>query len=182
MLISHNGDIVSDDDDCEEMPGLTKEESLEIDSAEEECSPTQGEIGCLVARRVLIARIKEDEQLQRENLFYTRCKINNKECSLIIDGGSCTNVASLIMVESLGLPTTRHPHPYRLQGLSENGEVRVYKQVCLPFSIGPYCDEVMCDIIPMHATHVILGRPWQFDKYVTFDGRSNKYTLLYNGK
>ncbi|XP_027093678.1 uncharacterized protein [Coffea arabica] len=128
ILISHNSDIVSDDDDCEEMPRLTKEESLEIDSVEEECSPTQGEIGCLVARRVLIARIKEDEQLQRENLFYTRCKINNKECSLIIDGGSCTNVASLIMVESLGLPTTRHPHPYRLQGLSENGEVRVYKQ------------------------------------------------------
>ena len=34
----------------------------------------------------------------------------------------------------------------------------------------------------MHATHVILGRPWQFDKHVTFDGRSNKYTLLHNGK
>ena len=30
--------------------------------------------------------------------------------------------------------------------------------------------------------HVILGRPWQFDKHVTFDGRSNKYSLLHNGK
>ncbi|XP_027090356.2 uncharacterized protein [Coffea arabica] len=86
------------------------------------------------------------------------------------------------MVESLGLPTSKHPHPYRLQWLSENGKVRVYKQVRLPFSIGKYCDEVICNVVPMHATHVILGRPWQFDKHVTFDGRSNKYTLLHNGK
>lgn len=106
---------------------------------------------------------------------------SDKVCSLIIDGSSCTNVASLPMVESLGLPTTRHPHPYRLQWLSEDGEVRVYKQVRLPFSIGNHIDEVVCDVVPMHATHVILGRPWQFDKHVTFDGRSNKYTLLHNG-
>ena len=45
MLITHNGDVVSDDDDCEKMSGLTKEEG-ELDSADEECSPTQGEIGC----------------------------------------------------------------------------------------------------------------------------------------
>ncbi|XP_027169486.1 uncharacterized protein LOC113769220 [Coffea eugenioides] len=174
--------IVSDDDDCEEVPELVNNDYLEDDSAADACSPTQREVGCLVARRVLTARVKKDEQLQRENLFYTRCKIGDKVCSLIIDGGSCTNVASLLMVESLELPTTRHPHPYRLQWLSEDGEVRVFKQVCIPFSIGSYTDEVVCDVVPMHATHVILGRPWQFDKHVTFDGRANKYTLLHDGK
>nr|XP_027090404.1 uncharacterized protein LOC113711436 [Coffea arabica] len=86
------------------------------------------------------------------------------------------------MVERLGLPTTKHPHPYRLQWLSEEGEVRVYKQVRVPFSIGKYIDEVVCDVAPMHATHVILGRPWQFDKHVTFDDKANKYILLHNGK
>ena len=40
MLVTYNGDIVSDDDDCEEMLGLTKDDCLENDSAEEECSPT----------------------------------------------------------------------------------------------------------------------------------------------
>ncbi|XP_071917061.1 uncharacterized protein [Coffea arabica] len=118
------GEIVSDDDDCEEVPGLIKGDCLEDDSAEEDCSPTQGEVGYLVARRVLTARVKEDEQLQRENLFYTRCKLGDKVCSLIIDGGSCTNVASLLMVENLGLPTTRHPHLYRLQWLSDDGELQ----------------------------------------------------------
>ena len=111
MLITHNGEIVSDDDECEGMPELHTSDYIEEDPGEEECSPTHGEIGCLVARRVLTARVKEDEQLQRDNLFYTRCKVSDKICSLIIDGGSCTNVASLLMVESLGLPTTRHPHP-----------------------------------------------------------------------
>ncbi|XP_071926125.1 uncharacterized protein [Coffea arabica] len=86
------------------------------------------------------------------------------------------------MVESLSLSTTRHPYSYRLQWLSKDSEVRVYKQVRLPFSIGNYIDEVVCDVVLLHATHVILGRPLQFDKHVTFDGRSNKYTLLHNGK
>nr|XP_027062822.1 uncharacterized protein LOC113689218 [Coffea arabica] len=182
MLITHNGEIVSDDDDCEEIPELIKGDCLDEDSTEEDCLPTQGEVGCLVARRVLTARVKEDEQLQRENLFYTHCKVGDKVCSLIINGGSCTNVASLLMVESLGLPTTRHPHPYRHQWLSEDGEVRVFKQVRVPFFIGTYTDEVVCDVVPMHATHVILGRPWQFDKHIKFDGRANKYTLLHDGK
>ena len=43
MLVTHNGEIVSDDDDCEDMPGLIKGDCLEDDSAEEECSPIQGE-------------------------------------------------------------------------------------------------------------------------------------------
>jgi hypothetical protein len=46
----------------------------------------------LVARRALSAQVKEDDiKQQRENIFHTRCHINNKICSMIIDGGSCTN-------------------------------------------------------------------------------------------
>ena len=40
--------------------------------------------------------------------------MQGKVCSMIIDGGSCTNVASSIMVERLGLTTIPHPHPYKL--------------------------------------------------------------------
>ena len=52
----------------------------------------------LVDMRVLSVLNKAEEQAQRENLFHTRCLIKRKVCSLIIDGGSCTNVASEIMV------------------------------------------------------------------------------------
>ena len=47
--------------------------------------------------------------MQRENIFHTRCHVQNKVCSVIIDGGSCTNVASTIMVEKLGLLTIKNP-------------------------------------------------------------------------
>ena len=48
--------------------------------------PVEGE--SLVARRALSVQVKEDDmEQQRENIFHTRCHINNKVCSMIIDGG-----------------------------------------------------------------------------------------------
>jgi hypothetical protein len=32
--------------------------------------------------------------------------------------------------------------------------------VLVSFSIGRYKDEVVCDVVPMHAGHILLGRPW----------------------
>jgi hypothetical protein len=31
------------------------------------------------------------DEVQRENIFHTRCYVKDKVCSMIIDGGSCTN-------------------------------------------------------------------------------------------
>jgi hypothetical protein len=70
-------------------------------------------------------------------------------------------------LKKLGLTTLPHPRPYSLRWLNENGEIRVTKQVRVPFSIKTYHDEVLCDVAPMSASHLLLGRPWQFDKDVT---------------
>ncbi|WVZ75954.1 hypothetical protein U9M48_023966, partial [Paspalum notatum var. saurae] len=43
-------------------------------------------------------------------------------------------------------------------------------------------DEVDCDIVPMQACHLLLGRPWQFDVDSVHFGRSNKYTFIHNDK
>ena len=59
------------------------------------------------------------------------------------------------MVDKLGLPTISHTKPYKLQWLSEVGEIIVNKQVLIHFSIGKYKDEVLCDVVPMEATHVL---------------------------
>ena len=83
----------------------------------------------------------------------------NKLCSLIIDGSSCTNVASTRVVEKLDLPTISHTKPYKLQWLSTKGEIMVNKQVPITFAIGKYKEEVLCDIVPMEATHILLRRP-----------------------
>ena len=44
-----------------------------------------------------------------------------------------------------------------------------------------YKDKVLCDVIPMDVCHVLLGRPWQYDRNVVHDGRMNTYTLEKDG-
>jgi hypothetical protein len=68
------------------------------------------------------------------------------------------------------LCTVKHAKPYRLQWLNDSGEVKVTKQVVVPFSIGKYVDEVLCDVVPMQASHILLGRPWHYDRKAIHDG------------
>ncbi|XP_073037004.1 uncharacterized protein [Primulina eburnea] len=159
MVLNNYGEYEShsegdDGEDEDEMP--------ELEDPDEGYEAVVGE--ALVTRRIMSTQVKEEETNQRENLFHTRCFVNGKVCNLIIDGGSCTNVASLEMVEKLSLPTLKHPQPYRLQWLNDCAEVKVNKQVLVAFSIGKYIDEVLCDVVPMHACHILLGRPWQYDR------------------
>ena len=51
----------------------------------------------------------------------------------------------------------------------------------MKFKIGHYVDEVLCDIMPMDCCHILLRRPWKYDRHV-HDGRLNQYTLWVNGK
>ncbi|XP_027357450.1 uncharacterized protein LOC113866850 [Abrus precatorius] len=157
------------------------EEGEENEDVEEEVEKTpEGDL--LMIRRLLGSQLKPLEESQRENIFHTRCLINDKLCMVIIDGGSCTNVASARLVSKLNLVTKPHPRTYRLQWLSEDGEVQVRKQVELDISIGRYNDKVLCDVVPMEASHLILGRPWQFDKKANHDGFTNKISFMHQDK
>jgi len=42
--------------------------------------------------------------------------------------------------------------------------VHVTKQALITSSIGNLKDEVLCDVLPMNTCHMLLSRPWQFDK------------------
>jgi hypothetical protein len=41
--------------------------------------------------------------------------------------------------------------------MNDCGELRVSKQVLISFAIGRYKDEILCDVVPMQAAHIILG-------------------------
>ncbi|XP_052877267.1 uncharacterized protein LOC128283891 [Gossypium arboreum] len=161
--------------------GDEEEKEFESTSKVEEDLEQPMEFELLVVKRSLSLQGTEND-LQRENIFHTRCQIGGKVCSVIIDGGSCTNVASTMMVEKLGLPTTKHPSPYKLQWLNDGRELKVTKQVLVSFTIGKYTDEVLCDVVPMYAGHLLLGRLWQFDRRVLHDGYTNRYTFKFMGK
>ena len=92
------------------------------------------------------------------------------------------NVASTRVVDKLGLKTIPHAKSYKLSWLSEAGEIKADKQVLINFSIGNYKDEVLCDLVPMEATHILLGRPLQFDRKAFHDGHANKFTFSFQGK
>jgi len=66
--------------------------------------------------------------------------------------------------------------------LNEFGVVKVNRQVIISFSVGKYKDEVLCDVVPMHATHLLLGRLWQFDRKSKHDGFKNRYSLEKDGR
>jgi hypothetical protein len=64
----------------------------------------------LVVRRVLSTQFVVAEQGQCHNLFQSRCKVKGQVCRFIIDGGSCNNIVSTLLVEKLGLQPRRHPY------------------------------------------------------------------------
>jgi hypothetical protein len=118
----------------------------------------------LIVQHVLSTQIERVEQNQRHTLFETMCVIKERSCCMIIDGGSCNNLASSNMVDKLALTTKPHPRPYHIQCLNNSGKAKVTKLVRLNSAIGPYHDVVEFDVVPMQACHILLGRPWQFDK------------------
>ena len=47
----------------------------------------------------------------------------------------------------------------------------------MEFHIATYKNDILCDIMPMDVFHILLGRPWQYDKKAVRDGRKNTYSL-----
>ncbi|KAK1609881.1 hypothetical protein QYE76_033554 [Lolium multiflorum] len=117
------------------------------------------------------------------NLFQTKALVGlDKACKVIIDGGSCRNLASKELCTKLKLKYLPHPHPYYIQWLSDNGEMKVNHMVRVEFEIGPYKDFIDFDVVPMMVCHLLLGRPWLYDRSVQHNGRANTYHLEFKGK
>lgn len=150
-------------------------------SEETECiGPDKGE--CMMICKALSIGSSTPKDNQREAIFHTRCTIDDKVCSLYCDGGSCTNVASQVLIDKLQLSTSPHPHPYMVQWLNQGKGVQIARRVFLSFSIGKtYKEELWCDVIPMDACHILLWRPWLFDRRVIYDGYANTYSFNKDG-
>ncbi|XP_027362462.1 uncharacterized protein LOC113870064 [Abrus precatorius] len=148
---------------------------------DEELTPADHREALVVRRSLHTAAVRE-EPWMRHNIFHTRCTTQGKICDVIIDSGSCENIVSSYMVEKLKLPTEDHPHPYKLQWLNKGSEVKVSQRCLVAFSIGQkYQDEVWCDVLPMDAYHLLLGRLWQYDRKIVYDGFKNTYSFVKDG-
>ena len=120
---------------------------------------------------------------QRENIFHSKCTVQEKVCSIIIDGGSCANVVSVSLIEKLGLPTLVHRSPYNIQWLNQHKGLKVTSRCFISFSIRRnYQDKLWFDVLPIDVCHLILGRPWLYDRKVMHNGYLNTYSLTKDGK
>ncbi|XP_031392286.1 uncharacterized protein LOC116204335 [Punica granatum] len=149
MIMLDSGEIETKEEESDSMP-------TQDDSSSDYEYAAEGNV--LVIMRALNVQIKEEERddVQRKNIFHTRCRVKDRLCSLIIDEGIYVNVASKLLVDKLGLRTLKHPRPYKLQWLNESGEVK--------------------------ASHMLLGRPWQFDRQAIHDGYKNRYSFVKDGR
>ena len=174
-------DIYSSQKETTSCPSSSgSEDEVNGEESSEEVYPHE-EGNLLMVRRLLGGQSCDLSQSQRDNIFHTRCKILDKTCSLIVDSGSCCNCCSTRLVSKLNLIIIPHPKPYKLQWLNEQGQMIVNQQVKVPFSIGTYKDEVICDIVLMEVGHILLGRPWQFDRKIIYRDLTNEITLTHLG-
>ena len=164
------------------LKGKDEYTSCEDEEGEEKqrLYPLEGEL--MMIKRSFNNQSSATIETQRENIFHTRCKILENICSLIVDSGSSCNCCSTRLVEKLNLQVVLHPKIYKLQWINDDGELIVDKQVKVKFSIGNYQDNVLCDVVPMEACHILLGRPWHFDKKTLHNGLTNEITFTHQEK
>lgn len=136
----------------------------------------------LMLRRNCLAP-KSTKPWQRTSLFNSTCTVKGKVCRFVVDSGCSANLVSEEAVRKLSLTAEAHPHPYRFLWMQTGAEVHVSQRALLTLSIGAfYKDSLYCDIAPMDVSHIILGRPWQFDREVMHNGKLNTYSFLFQGR
>eukprot|EP00253_Pinus_taeda_P025766 PITA_25766 len=158
----------------------TEEEATVAVVTEKVDTPESGE--SLVLNKVLLKSAKEmAEPPQRKALFRTVCKVQGKCCQMIIDSGSTDNLVSTEVVEKLKLRTMKHPTPYKVSWLKKGHQLLVSEQCEVEFQVGKYKDKIVCDVMPMDVCHILLGRPWQYDRAAMHDGKRNTYKFGKDG-
>ncbi|GAV76747.1 hypothetical protein CFOL_v3_20220, partial [Cephalotus follicularis] len=163
-----------------EEEGDPKYESYDESNEDEIIYEDQGQ-SLVVCHMLSIAATNEDHCL-RNNIFQMKCMSKGKVCDVIVDGGSCEKLVSITMVEKLGLKPVDHPQPYNLLWFQKGNEVKVNKWCLVQFLIGrKYNDELWCDVVPMDACYILLGRPLQFDCQTKHDGFRITYTFKNDG-
>ena len=125
---------------------------------------------------VNIPRLNEEEDWRRTSIFQTRVACQGRLCTLIIDGGGYSNLASEELVEKLNLKTEDHPNPYQIAWVND-ASILVSSRCLVTFNFSNNFElSIWCDVLPMKIVDIMLGRPLLFYERVQHDGYENTYT------
>jgi len=106
------------------------------------------------------------EGKQRNNCCFTRCLVNDKMCTLAVDGKYWINMASTTMIEKFQLSLVEYLESYILYSFEDPEfkdmvDVLMTKQVQVSFILGEYEDEVLFDVVPSKTRGLLHGLLWQ---------------------
>jgi hypothetical protein len=90
----------------------------------------------LVAQCVLSVQLSKAKHDQCHNLSQTRGVVKDRAIRIIIDGGSCNNLASIDVLEKLVLPTQQRSHPYYILWFESSRKLKVTRTTRVHFTIG----------------------------------------------
>jgi len=102
---------------------------------------------------------------------------------------NCTNIRSLYVTNTLHKESqmeqifnSRCTIGGKVCGLIIDGGTctTLIDKLLISFSIGLYYSEVLSDVLPMDACHLLLSRPRLFDNHVIYDGHANTYSPNHN--
>ncbi|XP_026460050.1 uncharacterized protein LOC113360806 [Papaver somniferum] len=118
---------------------------------------------------------------QRHSIFKSRCFIDDKLYSMLIDSGIPENYVDAKLVEKLRLPVTLRPNPSCVGWINSSSTQKITHQCLVRFSFPGYVDYALCDVINMNAASLLLGRPWKYDIHVVHNFYENTYTFIHDG-
>ncbi|KAK1605030.1 hypothetical protein QYE76_028703 [Lolium multiflorum] len=122
MIINEDNEYETGDDVDPNAP-----EDDDYDTDGEDAYPSDART-IVVSQRAL--NVLPSASTQRCNLFQTKALVGpDKACKVIIDGGSCRNLASKELCTKLKLKYLPHLHPYYIQWLSDDGEMKEFSDV-----------------------------------------------------
>ncbi|KAK1685676.1 hypothetical protein QYE76_046524 [Lolium multiflorum] len=158
MLVREDGEYDSASDFDEDTLALIAARDGANSDSEREMevmeADTADQYRSLVAQRVLSVQLSKAEHDQRHNLFQTRGVVKERAIRIIIDGGSCNNLASVDMVEKLSLPTRQRTHPYYIQWFESSRKLKD-----MPPSLPPAVANLLQEFIDVFPQDVPPGLP-----------------------
>ncbi|KAK1665205.1 hypothetical protein QYE76_053364 [Lolium multiflorum] len=142
MFINEDNEYETGDDADPNAP-----DNDDYDTDGEDAYPSDART-IVVSQRAL--NVLPSASTQRCNLFQTKALVGpDKACKVIIDGGSCRNLASKELCTKLKLKYLPHPHPYYIQWLSDNGEMKEFGDV--------FPEEVPAGLPPLRVPKTIVS-------------------------
>jgi hypothetical protein len=68
-----------------------------------------------------------------------------------------------------------------MQWMNQNGMLKITSKARVKIFIDNYIDTMDCDVAPLSACHLLLGRLWKFDLDATHGSGSNRYSFMHKG-